>query len=52
LLGLSGLLSVVIGIALALMPAAGLLAIAWLIGANALASGVLYEVASKRMRAA
>ncbi len=39
--GLSGVLSLLLGLALALAPLAGLLVVAWWIGAYALASGVL-----------
>jgi uncharacterized membrane protein HdeD (DUF308 family) len=41
LLALSGILSVLLGVALVIRPGAGALALVWLIGAYAIASGVL-----------
>jgi uncharacterized membrane protein HdeD (DUF308 family) len=50
LLALSGLLSVVFGAALILLPAAGALALAWLIAAYALLFGVLMVGLAFRLR--
>lgn len=50
LLGLSGLISVLLGIALFLAPAAGLLVWAWMIGAYALISGILLIALAFRLR--
>lgn len=49
LLGLSGVLSIVFGVALALMPGPGALALAWLIAANSVAYGVLMLVLAFRL---
>jgi len=51
LLALSGVLSVLFGIALVILPGPGALAIAWLIGAYALVFGVLMLVLGFRLRA-
>jgi uncharacterized membrane protein HdeD (DUF308 family) len=50
LLILSGALSIVFGILIALFPGAGILAVVWLIGAYALIIGVLLLVLSFRLR--
>jgi uncharacterized membrane protein HdeD (DUF308 family) len=50
LLLLSGLLSVLFGIVIAFWPAAGLLAITWIIGAYAVAFGILLVVLGFRLR--
>jgi uncharacterized membrane protein HdeD (DUF308 family) len=50
LLALSGFLSVIFGLALVFMPVAGLLVIAWWIGAYAVTSGALLLALSFRMR--
>ena len=50
LLLLSGLLSVLFGIAMAIWPAAGLVAVTWLIGAYAILFGVLLVVLGFRLR--
>jgi uncharacterized membrane protein HdeD (DUF308 family) len=39
---LSGVLSVLFGVAIAIVPSAGALALVWVIGAYALIAGVLY----------
>jgi uncharacterized membrane protein HdeD (DUF308 family) len=49
-LGLSGVLSVLLGLALAFIPLAGLLVVAWWIGAYCLAFGVLLLVLSFQVR--
>jgi uncharacterized membrane protein HdeD (DUF308 family) len=50
-LGLSGLLSVIFGILLVVLPApAGLLSLVWLIGAYAVATGVLLLILGFRVR--
>lgn len=50
-LGLSGLLSVIFGILLVVLPApAGLLSLVWLIGAYAVATGVLLLILAFRVR--
>jgi uncharacterized membrane protein HdeD (DUF308 family) len=51
LLTLGGILSVGFGLALVLRPAAGALALIWLIGAYALGSGILLLVLALRLRA-
>ena len=50
LLLVSGLLSVLFGIALAIWPAAGLVAVTWLIGAYAIIYGILLMVLGFRLR--
>ena len=50
LLGLSGALSVLFGLALIAFPLAGALTIAWLLGAYALALGVVLIVLGIRLR--
>jgi uncharacterized membrane protein HdeD (DUF308 family) len=47
---LSGLLSVLFGIAIAIWPAAGLLAVTWIIGAYAILFGILLVVLGFRLR--
>jgi uncharacterized membrane protein HdeD (DUF308 family) len=50
LLALSGVVSVLFGVALLIWPAAGALAVAWLIAAYALASGALMLGLAFRLR--
>ena len=50
LLLISGLLSVLFGIALAIWPAAGLVAVTWLIGAYSIIFGILLMVLGFRLR--
>lgn len=50
LLALSGILSVVFGMALVLLPGPGALAVAWLIGCFAIAEGVVLLVLAYRLR--
>jgi len=50
LLLISGLLSVLFGIALAIWPAAGLVAVTWLIGAYSIIFGILLIVLGFRLR--
>jgi uncharacterized membrane protein HdeD (DUF308 family) len=50
LLLISGLLSVLFGIALAIWPAAGLVAVTWLIGAYSIVFGILLIVLGFRLR--
>ena len=50
LLLISGLLSVLFGIALAIWPAAGLVAVIWMIGAYAIVYGILLMVLGFRLR--
>jgi uncharacterized membrane protein HdeD (DUF308 family) len=50
LLLLSGVLSVLLGAALVLMPGAGFLALAWMVGAYALSSGIVLLVLAFRLR--
>jgi len=50
LMFLSGLLSVLFGIALAIWPAAGLVAVTWMIGAYAIVFGILLIVLGFRLR--
>ncbi len=52
LLGILGLVSLVVGIILVLAPVAGVLAIVWLIGLNAIVIGVLFVGLGIRVRAA
>lgn len=52
LLGLAGFISVVLGVALAAVPRAGLLATAWLVGAYALLFGMSLAVLAFRERSA
>lgn len=50
LLALSGLLSILFGVALIVRPGTGALAVVWLIGAYAIAFGVLYIALGARLR--
>ena len=50
ILALSGVLSVILGLALVIVPAAGLLVIAWWVGAYAIAFGALLLVLAFRLR--
>lgn len=50
LLGLSGVLSVLLGALIAVMPRAGLYAIVWMIGAYALLFGILLLVLALRLK--
>jgi uncharacterized membrane protein HdeD (DUF308 family) len=50
LLGLTGLLSILLGISLVLFPGSGLLSVSWLIGAFAIAMGVSYIGLAMRLR--
>ena len=50
--GLTGVASILLGIGLALMPVAGLIAWVWLIGAYAIAFGILLIAAAVRLRKA
>jgi uncharacterized membrane protein HdeD (DUF308 family) len=50
LLGLSGVLSVLFGVAIAVAPVAGAITIAWFIGANSIAFGVLLVALAIRLR--
>ena len=52
LLALSGALSILFGILLAVMPGAGILSLAWLIGAWAIALGLLLVMLAFRLRRA
>jgi uncharacterized membrane protein HdeD (DUF308 family) len=52
LLGLSGILSVVLGVLLAIRPSAGLLRLVWLIGVYALVIGVLLIIRAFQFRTA
>ena len=47
---INGVLSVLFGIALAIWPAAGLLAVTWLIGAYSILFGILLIVLGFRVR--
>jgi uncharacterized membrane protein HdeD (DUF308 family) len=49
-LALSGILSIVLGLALALMPIAGLLAVAWWFGAYSIAFGALLLALAIRLK--
>jgi uncharacterized membrane protein HdeD (DUF308 family) len=49
-LALSGVISILFGIALMLWPAAGLLALVWLIGVFAVAMGITFVLLSLRLR--
>jgi len=51
-LGLSGLFSIILGIFIILIPAAGLLAWVWILGAYAFASGVMLIALALRLRSA
>ncbi len=44
LLVLSGVLSIAFGMLISIQPASGLLAVAWLIGLNAILAGIMYVV--------
>jgi uncharacterized membrane protein HdeD (DUF308 family) len=50
ILALSGVLSVILGLALFMAPAVGLLVITWWVGAYAIAFGVLLVVLAFRLR--
>jgi uncharacterized membrane protein HdeD (DUF308 family) len=50
LLVLSGLLSVIFGVVLLMQPAAGALALVWIIGAYAMLAGVLYVALALRLK--
>jgi uncharacterized membrane protein HdeD (DUF308 family) len=50
ILAVSGVLSILLGLALGLMPLAGLVALAWIIGAYAVAFGVLLVALAFRLR--
>jgi uncharacterized membrane protein HdeD (DUF308 family) len=52
LFGLAGLLSMLLGILLIVIPAAGILGLVWLIGAYALAYGVLLIIRAFQFRMA
>ena len=49
LLALEGLLSIVFGVVIALFPGAGALAVVWLIGAYAVATGIILWIAAYRL---
>lgn len=49
-LGLSGVLMMIWGLLMAMVPAAGILSIAWLLGVFSLAGGILMIVLSLRLR--
>lgn len=51
-LALSGILSVILGVGLALLPGPGLLAVAWWVAANSIAFGVVLLVLAFRLRGA
>lgn len=51
-LGLAGVLSIVLGVLLAIRPAAGLLSLVWLIGVYALVTGVLRIIRAFQFRTA
>lgn len=51
-LGLAGILSVLLGILLIIIPAAGILSLVWLIGAYALAYGILLIIRAFQFRTA
>jgi uncharacterized membrane protein HdeD (DUF308 family) len=50
LLGLAGLLSILFGLFVLILPGAGALALVWLIAAHAIAIGILLVVAGLRLR--
>jgi uncharacterized membrane protein HdeD (DUF308 family) len=52
ILGLSGILSIILGVLLAIRPGAGLLSLVWLIGVYALVIGVLLIIRAFRFRTA
>ena len=49
-LGLSGVLSIILGVGLALFPGPGLVAVAWWIGANAIVLGIVQMALGFRLR--
>lgn len=51
-LALSGIMSVVLGVGLVLLPGPGLLAIAWWVAANSIAFGVVLLILAFRLRSA
>lgn len=50
ILGLSGVLSIVLGVGLAVFPGPGLVAVAWWVGANAIVLGVVQMALGFRLR--
>ena len=50
-LGIAGVISMVLGVLLALRPESGLVAVAWIIGGYAVVFGVLFLVLAGRLRA-
>jgi len=50
LLGLAGILSMLFGVALVILPGPGALAVAWLIGCYAIAAGLVFLILAYRMR--
>ena len=51
-LALSGVLSILFGVAIVALPYAGLVSIAWIIGFWAIAFGVMFVLLSRRLRRA
>jgi uncharacterized membrane protein HdeD (DUF308 family) len=49
-LGLSGVLSIILGVGLVLLPGPGLVAVAWWVGANAIVLGVVQMALGFRLR--